>query len=296
MIFKNRRQHIMATKICSDCKVEKDINMFHKDKNKKDGHKYICKQCITNKRKKPEDVINIPIITKKVCRRCNIEKDVSLFNKDKEQKDGYRYMCKDCMREYRNTPEEIQKRVVYREETKDNWREWYNSSEVKERRIQNKIAYRPKAMENFLRKYHTDIEFKLKITLREQLRRVVKGIDTSYYELLGCNYDYFMRWIEFRFDNEMNWDNYGTVWEIDHIIPLSQFNLMDENERKICAHWSNLQPLTVHENRKKNNKIYHHQIFNNVVNVCRFNKKYNQFLGYQVINESLLWLKNKEFR
>jgi hypothetical protein len=286
----------MITKICGKCRIEKEASMFYKDKRKNDGLRTSCKDCTKKTTLENFEKLNIEPITTKICGICNIEKDVIMFDKDKNQKDGYRYRCKECLREYRNTPEEIQKRVIYREKTKDKWSEWYNSPEVKRRTKINQIAYRPKAMENFLRKYHNDIEYKIKITLRCQLQRVVKGINTSYYGLLGCDNEFFMRWIDCRFYGKMSWNNYGTVWEIDHIIPLSQFNLSDENERKICGHWTNLQPLTVHDNRTKNNKIFHYQIFNNVVNVCRFNLKYNQFLGYQVVNESLLWLKNKEFR
>ena len=36
--------------------------------------------------------------------------------------------------------------------------------------------------------------------------------------------------------------------------------------------------------------------FNNIVNVIRFNSKFDQFLGYQAVNESLQWLKKKDFR
>ena len=51
---------------------------------------------------------------------------------------------------------------------------------------------------------------------------------------------------------------------------------------------------TVRETRKdvKRKLLY----FNNIVNVNRFNKKYKQFLGYQTVNESLQWLKKKDFR
>lgn len=32
-------------KICSKCKISQDIENFSKDKNKKDGHGYVCKTC-----------------------------------------------------------------------------------------------------------------------------------------------------------------------------------------------------------------------------------------------------------
>ena len=46
------------TKICSKCKCEKNIEDFHKDLSRKDGHSYICKQC-NNERSKTYYKTNI---------------------------------------------------------------------------------------------------------------------------------------------------------------------------------------------------------------------------------------------
>ena len=35
----------MTTKICSSCKIEKPITDFYKNKHKKDGYMYACKEC-----------------------------------------------------------------------------------------------------------------------------------------------------------------------------------------------------------------------------------------------------------
>jgi hypothetical protein len=94
----------------------------------------------------------------------------------------------------------------------------------------------------------------------------------------------------------MNWENLGSYWQIDHIIPINAFNFKNTNEKYICFHWTNLQPLTCYENRFKSNKIYLHYYFNNIISINRFNSKYRQFLGYQMINESLSWLRDNELR
>jgi acyl-CoA hydrolase len=36
-------------------------------------------------------------------------------------------------------------------------------------------------------------------------------------EILGCTADKFRQYLESMFSPEMNWQNHGEVWEIDHI-------------------------------------------------------------------------------
>lgn len=61
--------------------------------------------------------------------------------------------------------------------------------------------------------------------------------------------------IEKQFKRGMHWNNHGTVWHIDHIIPLSKFDLTDPMQRKRANHFTNLQPLYVHENMSKGARI-----------------------------------------
>ena len=63
---------------------------------------------------------------------------------------------------------------------------------------------------------------------------------------MGCNYETYKQHLESLFTDEMNWGNYGDYWEIDHILPLSKGG---------SFHYTNTQPLTVLENRKKGNKL-----------------------------------------
>lgn len=288
IIIRIMEEVVLKEKKCNNCKLVKDISMFFRDKAKSDGFRLICKIC-TNLNVTKKTVTN----DEKECKKCGVTKNVSMFHRDKNKPDGYRYMCKDCLHQYRNTTEEKEKRIEYRENTKEQWEQWYNSPEVTERRKQNKIAYRPIALETFKKKYQTDENFKLKILMRSQFKRFLAEITTTYENVLGCDLDFFKKWLEFRFDDKMTWENMGTVWEIDHILPLSKFNLSDKNEIKICGHWTNFQPLTTHDNRSKSNKIQLQYILNNIENVKQFNNKFNQILGYQAINESLSWLEKK---
>jgi hypothetical protein len=61
--------------------------------------------------------------------------------------------------------------------------------------------------------------------------------------------------IQSKFRAEMSWENWGKVWEIDHIIPLKRFDLHNLVQSKMANHWSNLQPLFTQENRSKGAKF-----------------------------------------
>jgi hypothetical protein len=49
----------------------------------------------------------------------------------------------------------------------------------------------------------------------------------------------------------MNWENYGTYWEIDHKKELYRFDLSNPIQQKEAFHFTNTQPLSIEKNRKK---------------------------------------------
>ena len=53
-----------------------------------------------------------------------------------------------------------------------------------------------------------------------------------------------------QFDNNMNWDNYGIVWHIDHIVPQSDlpYSSMEDDNFKKCWSLNNLRPLDAKQN------------------------------------------------
>jgi hypothetical protein len=58
--------------------------------------------------------------------------------------------------------------------------------------------------------------------------------------------------LESKFTPEMTWENYGTYWHIDHVKPLSWFDLKTEFNDAWTL--SNLQPLEATKNLSKNNR------------------------------------------
>lgn len=250
----------------------------------------------------------------KKCCKCKKVVELNGFGKLKSAPDGHRYDCNLCRKEYRlqnktyiqqqqqnfyttNKETLLIKNKKYREENAveiNKQRKIYRQQEhVKERTKQANRDYLPIKKEKMKLKRKTDLNFQISEVLRSKIHKMIKGKNTSYKLLIGCENEFLMNWLEFRFDDKMNWNNFGSYWQIDHILPINSFNFSNENDKKICFHWTNLQPLTCIENRQKTNKMLLHYYHNNIVNVVRFNNKYNQFLGYQAVNESLQWLRKK---
>lgn len=95
--------------------------------------------------------------------------------------------------------------------------------------------------------------------LRTRLWGAVKkcdGVKKPTIELLGCEVDYFIKYMESLFTAGMTWDNYGKYgWHIDHIIPCASFDLTNPDQQKACFHYTNLQPLWEFDNLSKSDKI-----------------------------------------
>src|ERR1043165_496630 len=102
-----------------------------------------------------------------------------------------------------------------------------------------------------------DPEFKLLTNLRGRLWEVLKGKSKSQTtrRLIGVDIEIFRKWIEFQLEEGMTKENYGTIWHIDHVLPLASFNLLDEDELQKSMIWQNLRPLTPVKNMEKSNKI-----------------------------------------
>ena len=110
-------------------------------------------------------------------------------------------------------------------------------------------------------RYKTDIHYRLKVNLRNRLRHAVKNNQKigSAVKDLGCTVDKLKSYLESQFTPGMAWSNYGRKgWHIDHIKPLSKFDLTNLEQFKQACHYSNLQPLWAEDNMSKGDKYEEH--------------------------------------
>jgi len=227
----------------------------------------------------------------KTCIKCRVSKPFSEFPKAKRMKLGIRNNCKVCKREHfreyciENKADIAAKRKIYREKNKDkvksdldNWRR-ENKSHIKDYeknyregsgrksekkaymevyRKENKKALATHALNYVSEKRKIDVQFKLAGNLRARLNTALKKGNKSGSAVrdLGCSIAYFKQHLESQFQEGMSWKNYGrSGWHIDHIIPLSSFNLTAREQLLKACHYSNMQPLWAKDNLKKSNKL-----------------------------------------
>ena len=104
----------------------------------------------------------------------------------------------------------------------------------------------------------TDLNFYFRETIASCVRSAIKngGGHKAHRtkELIGCHLNFLLYWIELQFTPEMNWDNYGIVWQIDHIKPASQFDLKQPDQQLECSHFSNLRPFDRQRNQSEGNR------------------------------------------
>jgi hypothetical protein len=193
----------------------------------------------------------------KTCKKCNEQKSLIEYCKRKDTKDGYHRYCKECSytisaKYYHTTGKELRK-DYYDQYRKDN-KEYYNQY-VNNHYHNNKEYYREynntrSATDPIFRLKHA-INSNININLRKYLQ-IKKDKSLSY---LGITMEEYCTYLENQFTPEMNWDNYGSYWEIDHIIPIDSFDLSDEKQLYECFNYKNTQPLYWLENKQKSNKL-----------------------------------------
>ena len=99
------------------------------------------------------------------------------------------------------------------------------------------------------RKSATDPNFKLAKAMRRMVHALVKG--QGGLSLLPYTPASLRAHMELQWRDSMSWENWGTLWQIDHIKPIVAFLHEGQTDPAIVNALTNLQPLTVEENQRK---------------------------------------------
>ena len=208
-------EDLNETRNCFKCNLNKPITQFRKYTNTLNSYSWTCKKCSNEKDKLRKKNIRRKKIENYIvkCEICNEEKPLITFAKLK--KFYKKKICNSCY------PSFLTKQK----------NEWCKNESI------------------------TNINYRLKKSLASRLRNVLKNLklekNNSTINYIGCNIQYLKEWFEYNFSEEMNWDNYGSYWSIDHVLPVCIFDLTNEDEKMKCWSWSNLTPVTIKYNSSK---------------------------------------------
>lgn len=104
-------------------------------------------------------------------------------------------------------------------------------------------------------KMQTDFGFRLRKLIRGRLRQALiragSAKSCGFKDYIGCTPEFLKNHIESQFVPGMTWDNQGSDWHIDHIVPISHFDLTTKDGLCAANHFSNLRPLWAKENLAK---------------------------------------------
>lgn len=213
----------METKQCTICKEEKPLTEFYTQKRRSaPKYKPSCKVCQSAAFKKRYYADPKKALEKnRNWRVNNLEKSLEIDRK-----------CR-----WKN----IEKT---RERDRERYRKDKDKTRIRHREYQRKTAKDPgnRIIKN----------------CRVRMRNALKGASASESKIkyLGCNKQEFKEHLEKMFRDGMSWDNYGAYWHIDHKIPVSWFNVTNENCLRAAFNYKNTHPLLKEENMAKGNRWY----------------------------------------
>ncbi|HVL72226.1 MAG TPA: hypothetical protein VM434_10105 [Beijerinckiaceae bacterium] len=229
-------------------------------------------------------------VGEKVCRTCkrSLPMTSGHFHRTRNSPDGWHAQCKSCRAPYRAALRAKNRDAYLAQERA--WhaknvesrnargrRRWANDPEWRARQLAaNKEWHRTYAWgkRQSNREWRAKNPDKVKATLRKQYEKdplrylisnqiaaTLKKAGTSkqresFSKLLGYTADDLRAHLERQFTKKMTWDNHGTYWEIDHIVPLASFKITSPHDPEFKAAWAltNLRPLPAKLNRSKGAK------------------------------------------
>lgn len=207
-------------KLCSICKLTKELSAFGRDRHKRDGLTVTCKPCsklVRNGYRAPPK----PILTERTCTVCSTLKPISDYYKHSSR-------CKICHLARQATNRVPAERV---------------------------LSTRTQSLYKRVRRANDPL-FKLRSNIGSLIANSIanKGYikESSTVSILGCSIEQFKIHLEQLFTIGMSWDNRSS-WHIDHIVPLAF--AQTEQELLLLNHYTNLRPIWSSDNLSKGKTI-----------------------------------------
>lgn len=227
----------MEHKECKTCGESKPWSNYYLLKGKPHGAK--CKVCLSEHR--------IGLRSKPERKAKKATTDRERYERNKEKIKAQRRKRYEA-----NKDQELSANRVYRENNKQKIVEqkaaYYQANKQE---LQRKQADRIAACPS--RRMAKSVSHAVQKALRKQGK--VKGGRT--FTALPYSSQELAEHLERQFDEKMNWGNYGSYWDLDHIYPQSllPYDSLDHPNFQKCWALDNLQPLEHIANIRKSNKV-----------------------------------------
>lgn len=80
---------------------------------------------------------------------------------------------------------------------------------------------------------------KWQIALR---RYILEGNKSrAYAPYFGLPFENMRNWIEIQFGENLNWENFSTLWQFEHVLPVSYFDFTNEADLRLCWNFVNIR-------------------------------------------------------
>ena len=279
----------MKYKKCATCGELIPITNYNKDKNSSDGLRSSCKSCVRKynreqyaKHKEKRLASCLKYRTEHKEQKAITDKKWREKNKERKRENDKLWREKNQERKKENGRKWREKNrqsiaekkkayaIEHRSEIKEKKKAEYeknkktilqklkasrNTQEYKQKMKKYKIEYNKKNKDKindyFKIKRDGDISFRIASNLRARINHALKNGSVKKchtLELIGTDISSLSIYL-------LNIGYNPSRHHIDHIIPLSAFDLTDKYHQLVACHYMNLQPLTPEDNTRKKDSI-----------------------------------------
>jgi hypothetical protein len=216
-------------RVCSKCGKVKSFEDFYKKYNSPFGVEPICKSCKNDGGKK----------------------------RYKENPDKHKIVCKSYYEKHKE--EHIQRMTAYINDPEYPERKEKHRAGTKRYMHENRDKFRDRETKYKQDRLKNNPKLRVSHNISTYIRTSLNGQKHGRHweDLLGYTLQDLIIHLESKFDDKMNWENYGSYWHIDHVVGIANFNYTSYEDEAFKKCWSlqNLQPLYGPDNSIKGDTI-----------------------------------------
>jgi len=158
-------------------------------------------------------------------------------------------------RNYNKTPLVKEKAKQYRNTHREQYQEYTKAyNQIPENKEKARLRKR-----EWDRKHRLDPTHRLSNNIRTNMCHALRGKKgfRKWESLIGYTLQDLINHLQSKLTPDMTWDNYGSLWQVDHITPKSWFkyDTAEHPEFKKCWSLNNLQPKLATDNIRKGNRF-----------------------------------------